>query len=152
MLPNGPIADGIDLRPVQVRHLPVIREAIDRLGIYDTTLDCLPADPRMVANDADCLAVMILNILHGRVALYKMGDWLRTTDVDVIVGEGCPPSAFSDARLADTRAARRDRAGLERLSRYISRPPWGAKTRLMRSTSHSDDRQSDSGRISITTT
>ena len=101
-LPSSPIADGIDLRPVQVRHLPVLHEAVDRLGIYDTTLDCLPADPRMVVNDADCLAVMILNILHGRVALYKMGDWLKTTDVDVIVGEGCPPSAFSDARLAAT--------------------------------------------------
>ena len=34
----------------------------------------------MKATDANCVSLMILNILHGRVALYKMADWLAGTN------------------------------------------------------------------------
>jgi len=85
-----------------LRHLPLLREMIGRLGIRDEVHKALPPDPRNRVVDADCVVLMIENILHGRVALYGMNDWLEATDIDVILGEGCPADAFTDDRLAAT--------------------------------------------------
>ena len=93
---------GSELRSARVGHLPVVREAIDTLGIHSVLSRLLPGDGRMVVRDADCVSLMILNILHGRVALYRMNEWLDTTDVGVVLGEDCPPDAFHDDRLAGT--------------------------------------------------
>lgn len=87
------------LRPLPVRHLPLLRHAIDELGIR-AAVDRLSApDPRHLVSDGDCVAVMIMNILHGRVALYEMGTWLADTDVDLLLGEGTPAECFHDDRL-----------------------------------------------------
>lgn len=80
-------------------HLPLVRHAIDALGIREVVDRLSPPDPRMAVSDGDCVAVMILNVLAGRVALYDMGGWLRHTDVDVVLGEGRPADAFHDDRL-----------------------------------------------------
>jgi len=96
------IPAGAELRPATLRHLPLIREIIDRLGIHQTVDRVLPKDGRMDVSDADCVTLMIINILHGRVALYKMGEWLEGTDVDVVLGEGYRPDAFYDDRLGGT--------------------------------------------------
>jgi transposase len=77
----------------------LIRHAIDALGIRDVVDRICPPDPRNEVADGDCVAVMILNILHGRVSLYEMGEWLSLTDVDLLLGEGTPPDAFNDDRL-----------------------------------------------------
>ncbi len=66
------LPDNIELQPVVLHHLPLIRAIIDRLGIYDVVSDLLPRDPRSEVSDADCVIVMIMNILMGRVALYRM--------------------------------------------------------------------------------
>lgn len=89
----------VDLNPVTLRHLPLLREAIDRLHIREIIDAHLPEDGRSSVSDADCVTVMIANILHGRVALYDMGEWLAGTDVGVLLWEGCPPQAFNDDRL-----------------------------------------------------
>lgn len=93
------IPEHLDLQPTTLRHLPVLRAAIDRLGIREVLDELLPSDPRNEVSDADCVTVMIANILHGRVALYGMGEWLAGTDVDVLLWEGCPAAAFEDDRL-----------------------------------------------------
>lgn len=96
------IPDSLDLQPVVLRHLPVLREAIDRLGIREVVEECLPSDPRSQVSDADCVTLMIANILHGRVALYGMGRWLAATDASLLLWDGCPVEAFSDDRLGKT--------------------------------------------------
>jgi transposase len=85
-----------------LRHLPIVSEAIDRLGIHQTIDRLFPQDGRMQVSDAHCADLMIHNILQGRVALYKMDEWLAGTDVEVVLGPGCPPEAFYDDRLAST--------------------------------------------------
>lgn len=90
------------LRPLPVRHLPLIRHAIDELGIRQAVDRLCPPDPRHVVSNGDCVAVMIMNILHGRIALYDMGAWLADTDVDLLLGEGTPAEAFHDDRLGHT--------------------------------------------------
>lgn len=96
------IPDSIELHPATLRHLPLIREAIDRLGIRDVLDELLPTDRRSEVSDSDCVTLMITNILHGRVALYNMGEWLAGTDADVLLWNGCPADAFGDDRLGKT--------------------------------------------------
>lgn len=90
----------LDLDPKPVAHLPLVRAVIDQLHIRDVLDDLLPADPRSRVSDAECVTVMLLNLLEGRVALYNMEQWLARTDIELILGEGCPGDAFNDARLA----------------------------------------------------
>jgi transposase len=89
----------LDLNPVVIGHLPLIRAAIDRLGIRAVIDQFLPQDARSEVSDADCVTLAIANILHGRVALYDMGEWLAGMDVGLLLWEGCPPDAFNDDRL-----------------------------------------------------
>lgn len=90
------------LRPLPVRHLPLIRHALDELGIRAAIDRLSPPDPRHQVTDGDCVAVMVMNILHGRVALYDMGTWLADTDVELLLGEQTPAEAFHDDRLGHT--------------------------------------------------
>ena len=98
-MPPRPSHETSPLRPLPVRHLPLIRHAIDELGIREAVDRLSPADPRHVVTDGDCVAVMVMNILHGRVALYDMGTWLADTDVELLLGEDVPADAFHDDRL-----------------------------------------------------
>ena len=91
---------GVDIDQKPVGHLPLIRAIIDDLRIVEVLDELLPADPRSRVSDGECVAAMILNILHGRVALYSMDEWLASTDCGLLFGEGCEPDAFNDARLA----------------------------------------------------
>jgi transposase len=88
----------LDAKPIA--HLPLIRGVIDRLRIQEVIDDLLPPDPRSKVSDGECVKVMLLNILQGRVALYDMERWLSHTDVELLLGEGVPAGAFNDARLA----------------------------------------------------
>lgn len=51
-------------------------------------------------SDADCVVVMMLNILCGRVALFRMDEWLARTDVELLLGPGREADAFDDNRLS----------------------------------------------------
>ena len=77
----------------------MIRHAIDELHIREVIDGLSPPDPRHVVSDGDCVAVMILNILHGRTALYEMGTWLAETDCELLLGAGVDPQGFNDDRL-----------------------------------------------------
>ncbi len=61
---------------IPVAHLPVLRALIDRLGIHDILDRSLPKHPLSRVSDADCVVAMMLNILCGRVALFRMDGWL----------------------------------------------------------------------------
>ena len=90
------------LRPATVGHLPLVRHAIDALGIREVVDRLLPPDPRMDVSHGDCVTVMILCVLRGRIALYDMEEWLAGTDTDVLLWEGCQACAFHDDRLGLT--------------------------------------------------
>lgn len=94
------LPEDVDFEPVRLDHLPLIRALITRLGI-DTVLErLLPKDSRNHVSDADCVVVMILNLLHGRVALYQMERFLEHVDIEVLLGSGAEAGRFNDARLA----------------------------------------------------
>ncbi len=94
--------DNLEFSSFPLAHLPLISEYIHRLGISKQVNLALPPDGRNKVSDAECVALMVLNILSGRVGLYQMGPWLETTDADVVLGKGCKPHHFSDSRMAGT--------------------------------------------------
>ncbi len=97
-LPSAPRT----LRPVMVSHLPLIRHAIDELGIREVVDRLLPPPGRMDVSDGDCVTVRVLNILCGRVALYDTQERLGGTDLAVLLWDGCQASSFHDDRLGLT--------------------------------------------------
>jgi transposase len=94
------LPEDVDFEPARLDHLPLIRALITRLGIDEVLEQRLPKDPRNHVSDADCVTVMILNILHGRVALYQMERFLVHVDIEVLLGSGYEAGWFNDARLA----------------------------------------------------
>jgi transposase len=94
------LLDSLQLDPKPLGHLPLVRAIVEQLGIRAAIDELLPKDPRARVSDGDCVTLMILNILQGRVALYGMQDWLAETDHELVLGPDCPPDAFNDARLA----------------------------------------------------
>jgi transposase len=93
----------LDDLQVDAKHLgplPLAVAIIEGLGIARVLDEMLPIDPRSNISDSDCIVAMILNILGGRIALYRMEGWTRKLPVKDLFGEHCKPEDFSDARLA----------------------------------------------------
>jgi hypothetical protein len=92
----------LSFRPLGVQHFPLVREAMTRLGMLEVLDELFPKDPRSDVSDADCISVMVMNILQGRVALYRMDQWLSHYDLEVLLGEGTTAASFNDTRLGGT--------------------------------------------------
>lgn len=99
LLPSA-VPPDTQILAANLRHLPVVRGAIDALGIVDVIDGLIPPDPRNLVSHGECVAAMILNILDDRVALYGMAEQLEALDAELLLGPGRPAGAFSDDRLA----------------------------------------------------
>ena len=91
--------DDLEIRSLAVGHLPLIRACIDHLGIVDVLNAHLPRHPLAKASDAECVAVMILNIMSGRVGLWRMDQRFEHIDIELLLGEGVKAEWFHDNRL-----------------------------------------------------
>jgi len=122
---SGQIPKGLDIQARPLGHLSLVVSLIDELGITDVVRDMLPKDPRSNVSDADCVAAMVMNVLGGRTALYRMEQWTKKLPVDVLIGRHCAPEDFSDARLAKTldhlHAAGTDNVLAAIVKRYLTR-------------------------------
>jgi transposase len=90
----------LESRPAQ--HSPLIAAVVDAIGITDVFETALPMDPRSTVSHADCVKVMIANILCGRCALLAMPAWLAQVDAEQLFTPGATPEMFNDQRLAST--------------------------------------------------
>ncbi|MDP2317232.1 MAG: DUF4277 domain-containing protein [Pseudomonadota bacterium] len=116
----------VDSVGVPVAHLPVLRALIDHLGIHAIIDEALPQHRLSRVSDADCVVTMMLNILCGRVALFRMDHWVGRTDVELLLGKGREADAFDDSRLAAA-LDHLDATGTDSLlaavvQRYLERP------------------------------
>ncbi|MEM6929732.1 MAG: IS1634 family transposase [Myxococcota bacterium] len=91
--------DSLDVLARPVAHLPFVRRVIDDLAIVDVIEDHCPEHALNRVSDAECVVALVLNVLCGRPALYRMDEWLGKLDVAVLFGEGADASAFNDTRL-----------------------------------------------------
>ena len=79
--------------------MPFVRAIVAELGILDVVEEFCPRHQLNRVSDAECVLGLMLNVLCGRPALYRMDEWLGKLDVDVLFGEGADASAFNDTRL-----------------------------------------------------
>ena len=91
--------EDLDIRSLAVGHLPLVRACMEQLGIFDVLDDHLPRHTLAKASDAECVAAMVLNILSGRVALWRMDQCFEHIDLELILGEGVKAEWFHDNRL-----------------------------------------------------
>src|SRR6478672_3115921 len=91
----------LDIVARPVAHLPFVRAVVDQLGLLEVIEERCPKHPLNRVSDAQCVLALILNVLCGRPALYRMDEWLGRLDTDVLFGEGTPADAFNDTRLAE---------------------------------------------------
>ena len=91
--------DDLEIRSLPVGHLPVIRACLEKLGVFDALDEYLPRHPLAHASDGECLAVMVLNILSGRVALWRMDQRFEHIDLELLLGEDVESGWFHDNRL-----------------------------------------------------
>lgn len=84
-----------------VSHLPIIRAVIDALGIAEVIDERCPKHALNRVSDADCVIALILKTMCGSPSLYRLPDWLRRLDLDVLLGADADPDAFNDTRVAE---------------------------------------------------
>ena len=93
--------EGLEIVARPVGHLPLVRAVVGELGLLDVIEAHCPRHPLNRVSDAECVLAMLLNVLCGRPALYRMDQWLGRLDVDVLFGEGVEADAFHDTRLGE---------------------------------------------------
>jgi hypothetical protein len=88
--------DDLDIPSLPLGHLPVIRACLDQFGVFAVLDEHLPQHPQAHAADAQCLAVMALKILSGRVVLWRMDQRFEHVDLELLLGDGVQASWFHD--------------------------------------------------------
>lgn len=117
--------DTLQTRALPAAHLPVIRGILDQFGLVEVLDAHLPKHALAKVSDAECVVAMILNILSGRVALWRMDKWLELLDAELVLGKGIEPAQFNDTRLGQA-LDRLDEVGTDRIlgdvaTRYLTR-------------------------------
>jgi transposase len=90
------------LRKAIVGVHPIIAHYIERLNIADIFRSCVPSDNRLIVSVADCVEVLIHNILTQHMALYKLPEWLETVDLACLRLSAQCSMQFNDDRIART--------------------------------------------------
>lgn len=106
--------DDLELRGLPVGYLPVIRACMNLLGVKEVLDARLPQHALAHVSDAECVMAIVLNILSGRVALWRMDDQLARLDLELLLGEGVDAAWFHDTRLGQA-LDRIDEAGTDSL-------------------------------------
>jgi len=91
----------MSIESVSLNAHPLVVALTKKLGIIDVLNEKLPKDPRSKVSDAQCVSAMVLNILSGRTALYRMESWTNGLPVELLFGQGCQSSDFNDERFAN---------------------------------------------------
>jgi transposase len=89
-----------EIQPEHVGHMPVIAHFCDAIGIANIVNDCLPG--KSVIDPGINVVAMILDTLSGRSPLYKVEEFIRTQDTELLLGRAIPAEAFNDDALGRT--------------------------------------------------
>lgn len=87
---------------LRLEHLPIIGQALARLGLRDVVDGQCPPDPRLLVTHGECVEAMIVAILLGKHTLYDIGDLLQPYDLDAAFGWKFDPSSLNDERFGRT--------------------------------------------------
>src|SRR5271169_376970 len=84
----------------RVDHLPVVVQALERLGVRKTIDELCPPDPRNRVTTGQCVEALIARLLDGSHTLYRVDERLGEYDLALTFGWHVESDAFNDERLA----------------------------------------------------
>lgn len=78
-------------------HLPVAAAYCRRLGLVDLVNNMVPS--QMVLKPGMVVQAMVLDTLSGRTPLYRIKDFMKEQDIELLLGTAISADAFNDTNL-----------------------------------------------------
>ena len=88
------IAIPADLEIFAVKHLPIVRAYVEKLGMVDLLNDCVESE--MEVAPGDMFLAMILDTLSGRSPLYRLEGFFGNQDTELLLGKRIAAKSFND--------------------------------------------------------
>jgi len=86
-----------EIEAYQVQHLPIIKAYADELGLVGLINHYVPTEMEI---DAGTVVLgLVLDTLSGRSPLYRLEDFFRDQDTELLLGQTLPPGAFNDDQV-----------------------------------------------------
>lgn len=93
---------GIDIKNKEVKHLPIVAAFAQKLNLVEEIDRIL--NSQMELSPGKVVLGLILDALSGRTPLFRLHEFFRDVDTELLLGEDIPPAKFSDdnvGRLLD---------------------------------------------------
>jgi len=78
----------------EVGHLPIVKEFTKKIKLVET-LDAM-IDSQMILSPGIAVQAMVLDTLSGRTPLYRLEEFFREKDTELILGHDVKPELFCD--------------------------------------------------------
>jgi transposase len=93
------------LLPIRVEikeldHLAIVASLWDDLGFTEVLDRAIPADPQVELTPGVVIKALVLNLVCGRDALYRVEEFFRRCPIDALLGRQVQPSNLNDSSLA----------------------------------------------------
>ena len=81
-----------------VNHLPIIKDYADRIGLVPVINELVPSE--MEIDPGTIFLGMVLDTLSGRSPLYRLDEFFKSQDVELMLGKKVGASSFCDHNVA----------------------------------------------------
>jgi len=81
-----------------VNHLPIIKDYVDRIGLVPVINELVPSE--MEIDPGTIFLGMVLDTLSGRSPLYRLDEFFKSQDVELMLGKKVGASSFCDHNVA----------------------------------------------------
>ncbi len=86
-----------EIEAYSVQHLPIIKAYADDLGLVGLINPYVPTEMDL---DAGTIVLgLVLDTLSGRSPLYRLEEFFRDQDTELLLGKTLPPGAFNDDQV-----------------------------------------------------
>jgi transposase len=89
-----------EIQPAHVGQMPAIAHLCQTINITDIVNECLPS--KSFVDPGTNVVAMVLDTLSGRSPLYHVEEFLKTQDIELLLGRDIPAEAFNDDALGRT--------------------------------------------------
>jgi transposase len=95
--PDQPFSDPA-IEFFTVKHLPIVKSFIDRIGMVEVINQLVPC--QMEEEPGIIFSGLILDTLSGRTPLYRLDEFFRHQDLELLLGRKVKPESFADYNVA----------------------------------------------------
>jgi transposase len=81
----------------EARHLPIVKEYAKRLNLVETINQIV--DTQMELSPGMTVLAMVLDTLSGRTPLYRLTEFFKEKDAELLLGTAIEPERFCDTNL-----------------------------------------------------